>query len=207
MFDAYVPFCDWMQNPLLPSIQMFIIGCIIHPTTLIGDYVIQYQGMDAALVVIDVQNKFYRVTEGLEASVDRHIGTMNDAMELFRSNGSPVIRVQFDGLNDCTANDIEDPEGFVPGLACADTDIIVHKGFMNSFRESELEKAIKDTGCRCMVLVGLVAHLCVLATYFRAFDIDLEPWILKGGIAATDEGNVDHVEAICRVVSLDDLRP
>lgn len=186
---------------------MFIIGRIIHLTIHVGDYVIRYNGNDVALVVVDVQNKFYRVTEGLQTSVDRHIGTMNDAIELFRSNGSPVIMVQYDGLNDCTAQDVDDPEGFVPMLSCADSDIIVHKGFMNSFRESDLEKAIKDTGCGCVVFVGLVAHLCVLATYFRAFDLDLDPWILKGGVSATDENNVDRVEGICRIVTLDDLHP
>lgn len=171
-----------------------------------GDRVIRFQDEDTALIVIDMQNKFYKVTEGLEISVNKHLNTMNSAIELFRSRGSPVIMVMFDGFNDGTNDDAENPDELVPGLSGSESDIIVHKRHMNSFLESDLEDAINRTGCKCIVLSGLVAQLCVLATYFRAFDLGFDPWILKGGIAATDENNVDRVEGITRVVTLDELR-
>ncbi len=60
-------------------------------------------------------------------------------------------------------------------------------------------------GCDAIVLVGMVAHYCVLATYFSAFDHGICPYILEGGIATTDESNVMHVEAICKTVDLDDI--
>ena len=100
---------------------------------------------------------------------------------------------------------MEDPEAFVDGLRVSDSDICVHKDEMNSFLGSDLARILHDVGAECIVLAGMVAHLCVLSTYFCAIDLGFTPFILEGGTAATDDANVERVEAICRTVSLDRL--
>ncbi|MBO4568764.1 MAG: cysteine hydrolase [Candidatus Methanomethylophilaceae archaeon] len=100
---------------------------------------------------------------------------------------------------------MDDPEAFVDGLRVADSDIRVHKKEMNSFLGSDLFRVLRDAGAECVVLVGLVAHLCVLSTYYCAFDLGFSPVILEGAVAATDEANVERVEAICRTVTLESL--
>ena len=46
-------------------------------------------GRKAVLVAVDIQNRFYTVTEGLCRSVDAHMGMMNLALDLFHESGSP----------------------------------------------------------------------------------------------------------------------
>ncbi len=100
---------------------------------------------------------------------------------------------------------MEDPEAFVDGLKVLDSDIRVHKNEMNSFLGSDLARVLHDVGAECIVLMGMVAHLCVLSTYFCAVDLGFTPFILEGGTAATDDANVERVEAICRTVTVDKL--
>ncbi|MBO4797692.1 MAG: cysteine hydrolase [Candidatus Methanomethylophilaceae archaeon] len=166
---------------------------------------IRIGGKKAVLVAVDVQNKFYTVTEGLKESVDRKLGTMNRALDIFHDAGSPVVLLAYDPMNDCTSDEADDPDAFVDGLRISDSDYIVHKSEMNSFLGTRLEQVLRKAGAESVVLMGLVSHLCVLATYFGAHDRNFSPYILEGGTSATDEENVKHVEAICRTVSLDDL--
>ncbi|MBO4568763.1 MAG: hypothetical protein J5674_02105 [Candidatus Methanomethylophilaceae archaeon] len=66
--------------------------------------VVKVEGKRAALVVVDVQNKFYTVTEGLYNSVNRHLEAMNRALDLFHEAGSPVVLVCYDVMNSCTSD-------------------------------------------------------------------------------------------------------
>ncbi len=100
---------------------------------------------------------------------------------------------------------MEDPEAFVDGLKICDSDIRVHKSGMNSFLGSDLSRVLRDAGAESIVLIGMVAHLCVLSTYYCAYDLGFSPFILEGATAATDDSNVERVEAICRTVTLEDL--
>lgn len=159
-----------------------------------------------ALVLIDIQKKFTAQTEGLRRSMDEKLANINAALDLFRSTGNPVIFVYFDGQGHCMTVEVDDPDGLVDGLAMQDTDHSVHKAYMNSFKGSKLAETIQSLGCDGTVIAGLVAQYCVIATYFGAIDRDICPYLLKGGIAASDEKTVEHVEAICRTVTLDDIR-
>ena len=65
---------------------------------------LEVEGRKAALVVVDVQNKFYTVSEGLYGSVNRHIGEMNRALDLFHESGSPVVLICYDPMNGCSSD-------------------------------------------------------------------------------------------------------
>ena len=158
-----------------------------------------------ALVLIDIQNKFAMSTENIERSIGSRLGYINEVSREFRRTGNPVIRVLFDGES-YHGEGIEDPDEPVDGLELADTDVVVHKRCMNSFRDSDLEKVVKDLGCTGVVLAGMVAHYCVIATYYAAFDHGLVSYILKGGIASNDEETVACVERITKAVDLEDIR-
>ncbi len=159
-----------------------------------------------ALVLVDIQRKFIAQTEGLKRSVEARLDNINAALDLFRSTGNPVIFVFYEGEMHGPPVDIDDPDGLVDGLTMVSTDHVVRKTGMNSFKDSKLEELIKGLGCDGAIIAGLVAQYCVIATYYGAFDRDICPYMLMGGIAATDEVNVEHVEAICKTVTLDDIR-
>ncbi len=159
-----------------------------------------------ALVVVDTQNKFMGVSEGLTASFHRREERIKDAIRLFRSTGNPVIFVYYTGAGHGTNTEVCNPEGLAGGITAEESDMSVCKDYMNSFRDSELSVVLRKAGCEGVVLTGLVANYCVLATYFGAYDNGFRPFMLHGGIAAIDEETVESVERICNTVSLADLR-
>jgi len=159
-----------------------------------------------ALVVVDIQKKFLAQSPGLVDSIRSRLDGINRAIDLFRSTGNPVIFLFYEGDGHCLAEASEDPDGLIDGLSMEENDLRVSKTWMNSFRDSELGDRIRELGCDGIVLVGLVAQYCVLATYYGAFDNGLCPYIMRGGIAAEDEAYVERVEGICKTVTLDDIR-
>ena len=86
-----------------------------------------------------------------------------------------------------------------------ETDLKVTKPHANAFANPELGALLKKEGCDAIVIVGLSASGCVLATFFSAFDWDIRPYVLQGGIASHNEEHVRFAEEICDTVSLQAL--
>ncbi|MCU0859960.1 MAG: cysteine hydrolase [Thermoplasmata archaeon] len=160
--------------------------------------------MRPALVVLDIQNVWLEQKPELKKSVDRRINVINGAIAWFRRAKLPVIVV-------CH----EDREmGVVPGtrdfeiysaVAVEKTDPRITKQYPNSFGKTDLEGLLRKLGRDSIVIVGLSASECVLGTYFGAWDWNIHPYILKGGIASHNEDHVRAAEDICQTTSLDAL--
>ncbi len=129
---------------------------------------------------------------------------INEAISWFRRKGYPVII----GYTDEPEYDI------VPGsksfevpetVLVLPTDHKVTKKHANAFANPELAAILKREGCDAFVIVGLSASGCVLATYFSAFDSDVQPYVLKGGIASHKEEHIRFAEEICDTVSVSEL--
>ena len=123
-----------------------------------------------ALVLVDIQSMFTDETPGLGESIVTRIGTINDAVEGFRRSGLPVVYIRYEGL-DHSGQEI-DPErtGFIDGLLQPEAgEHIIGKIEMDAFLGTDLEDILKDKGCDSVLICGMVAQYCVLATYFGAF--------------------------------------
>ncbi len=165
----------------------------------------EYRDRRFALVLVDIQRKFSCVTEGLRESTGIHLETVNEALRLFRDTGNPIVYVLFDGNGH--GDEVEDGDSLTEGLLPpSEGDRSVHKTGMNSFRDSDLADVLRDLGCDHILIAGMVAQYCVLATYFGAFDRDITPYMLEGGIMATDERNVELVEELCKTLSVAEMR-
>lgn len=138
--------------------------------------------------------------------MSRRIGTVNRAISLFRSTGNPIVYVFFDGRGSCLSEWDDAGDLLLEDLLpMADGDVEIHKSCMNAFNGTGLGETLRSMGVDCVLIAGLVAHYCVLATYFGAFDQELSPYILEGGIAATDEENVEMVERMFKTLSVDEI--
>lgn len=168
--------------------------------------ILEYRDKRFALVLVDIQRKFTAETEGLRESMQSRIGTVNSAIELFRNTGNPIVYVFFDGRGSCiSGNDGEGDLLLEDLLPMEDGDAEVHKTCMNAFNGTGLGERLRNMGVDCVLIAGLVAHYCVLATYFGAFDQCLSPYILEGGIAATEEENVEMVERMFKTLSVNEM--
>ena len=62
---------------------------------------VEFPKRKLALVLVDIQRKFIETTDGLKVSMMGKVDTVNQAIDLFRSTGNPVIYIMFDGLGSC----------------------------------------------------------------------------------------------------------
>jgi nicotinamidase-related amidase len=163
--------------------------------------------MRPALFVQDIQNGWLYdpdSNQDLRKSVEKRLDLINEAIAWFRAKGYPVIV----GYTDEPEYDItpgsksfEVPET----VRIMATDHKVTKKRANAFADPELGAILKREGCDAFVIVGLSASGCVLATYFSAFDFDVKPYVLKGGIASHNDEHIRFAEDICDTVDLAEL--
>lgn len=163
--------------------------------------------MKPALFVQDIQNIWLYEPDSnqdLRASVEKRIGIINEAIAWFRRNDLPVV-VGYTEDKD---------QGLVPGawryevpetVLIQPSDPKASKRHANSFGNPQLGALLKSLGCDTVVIVGLSASGCVLATFFGALDFDIRPYVLKGGIASHNEEHIRFAEDICDTVDLKDL--
>ena len=156
-----------------------------------------------ALVVVDVQRKFTGGTI-TDEKCKNGISTVNKVASMFRSSGRPVIFIYFDGPCHGTY-DKDDGDEYLHGIESDPKDIIVHKEYMDSFQGSRLAEAVKECGCDSVLIAGMVTQYCVLGTYFGAFEYDISPYLLEGGMISTEEKYNMAACTLCKVFTLGDV--
>jgi len=157
--------------------------------------------MKPALLVIDIQKQFYEIDDETTRSLNCAVEYANEAINIFRKKKLPVISIQHINKND----------GLVPGnsdfdlpddLKIIPDDLHIHKTYSNAFNKTGLLEELKKMDVDSVVLCGFCAEYCVLSTYHGARDVDLFPFILRGGLASSTQKNIEFVEDICDSVSL-----
>ena len=132
-----------------------------------------------ALIVVDIQNKY---AQGAMAEpVAGILPTVNRAICMFRDAGRPVLFIRMTARSACVPEE------------------------MNAFHGTGLGGMLRTLGCDGAVICGLVSRWCVHATYFGAYDEDVCPYILRGGIAGADPENTRMVEALCKTVGPEEI--
>ncbi len=151
--------------------------------------------------MIDIQNQWLNSSSDLRASLKQRVETINSAIALFRRKGLPIIRVYHvdkgEGPMSCT----EEFE-FPPSIGIAESDLQVIKNYPNAFNRTELADILAHQKVDVVILCGLSATGCVLATYVGAEDQDLHPFLLRDGVAASSEQHVKFVEEIFETMSV-----
>jgi nicotinamidase-related amidase len=160
--------------------------------------------MKPALIVLDIQNAWIDTSPGLKSSVEKRASVVNEAISWFRRNGRPIIVVYH-----------EEPEkGLVSGVKPFEvsdkidiepTDVKVVKRFPDAFGKTGLEDILKQKGCDAVVITGLSAGWCVLATYFGAMNWGIASYVFQGGVCADKEEYVRFAEEICNTTNIEDL--
>jgi nicotinamidase-related amidase len=154
-----------------------------------------------ALLVIDIQNKWLNSSPGLKASVELRAEVINSAIALFRKKGLPIVVVHHVDKVEGPYPGTEDFE-FPKSIAIEKSDVRVVKNYGNAFNKTELEGILRKSGVDTVILSGLSATACVMATYVGAEDRDLHAYLLRDGVAAGSEQNVKFAEEIFETLSL-----
>ena len=150
----------------------------------------QGKELHPALLVVDVQNIWlpYMSQEDQEAV----FGRINELIAIFREHGLPVIRVYHTDIKRGLEPGTE-PFEFPAAINIRDDDPMVIKNYPSSFMKTDLEKILRDNGRDCVILCGLSATGCVLATHFGAIEREFETAMVAGALLSP---KVEHTKAI-----------
>jgi nicotinamidase-related amidase len=161
--------------------------------------------MKPALLVIDVQQKYFTISPVAAQSLKDAIEYINEAIKMFREKGLPVISIQ---------HMVEETQ-FVPGAEGFDlpeelnilpSDVHIYKTYGNSFNKTPLADELRALGVDTVIITGFCAEYCVLSTTRGAEDLDLTAIILRGAIASGDLENIRFVENTNEIISYDALK-
>ena len=144
-----------------------------------------------ALLIIDIQNGYLSMVPEREKEVA--MTYINGLIELFRSNGYPIIRIYHLDKESGPKPDTEQFE-YPTSVLIKDEDAKVIKTYGDGFNKTDLDKIIKEKGSNTLFLCGLSAVGCVLATWIGAQDHDYKAFMVKNAIMSHDSGYTKNVE-------------
>lgn len=150
-------------------------------------------GLKPALLVIDIQNAYLQMIP----EKDKQMGLMyiNALIDLFRSNGYPVIRIYHFDSKYGPKPDTEQFE-FPSSVLIKPDDPKIIKTYGDGFNKTDLDKILKEKGCNTLFLCGLSAVGCVLATWIGAQDHDYKAFMVKDAIMSHNSEYTDNVEVM-----------
>ena len=161
--------------------------------------------MKPALLVIDIQNKFFDINPACSNSLNSAIEYVNAAIDLFREKNLPIVFIQHK----------DEEEGLVPGKTGFDVpksvklkpqDIRIVKTYGNSFTKTGLAEKLRELQVDTVIVTGFCAEYCVLSTYRGAQDFDFTPIMLKSSLASENAEHIKFVEEITEIVSYGALK-
>lgn len=161
--------------------------------------------MKAALLVVDIQNDFFNISQVCTDSLKSAIQYVNAAIALFRKKNLPIIAVQHKSVEDDL---LPGKPGFdIPdSVRLEPSDLRIVKTHGNSFNNTGLTEKLRNLGVDTVIITGFCAEQCVLSTYKGAEDLDFKPIILKSSIASDNLEHLKFIEEITDTVTLGALR-
>jgi len=140
---------------------------------------------ERALVIIDIQNDYFpggkMELEGAETAATHAA----HALKGFREKSLPVFHVRH--LSTRPGSTF-----FLPGTSGAEIhaavrpqagERVIEKNFPNSFRDTDLERALKESGVKELVVAGMMTHMCVDASVRHAADLGYKVTLLGDACA------------------------
>jgi nicotinamidase-related amidase len=161
--------------------------------------------MKPALLIIDVQNDFFKISQSCAESLKSAIEYINEAIVLFREKKLPIVVIQHKS----------EERDLVPGKAGFEVpesvklkrgDLRIVKTYGNSFTKTGLADKLRKLGVDTVIVTGFCAEYCVLSTYRGAEDVDFKPIVLRGSLASNNAEHIRFVEEITETVSLGALK-
>ncbi|MBN2175647.1 MAG: cysteine hydrolase [Bacteroidales bacterium] len=151
-----------------------------------------------ALLVIDIQNAYLDMIPAQDKEIGLYL--INALIEVFRSNGFPIIRVYHYSEEYGPKQDTEEFE-FPSSVKIEPGDPKIVKTYPDGFNKTELDRILRETGSNTVFLTGLSAVGCVLATWIGAHNHDYTAFMVKDAIMSHNSGFTDQAENMFDAVS------
>jgi nicotinamidase-related amidase len=144
--------------------------------------------MKQAIIAVDIQNDYFSGGKRVLSDVDTATANAFTVIDAARKKGDLVIHVQHVTL-------AENAPFFAPGTEgvqlYAKTKNLPHervivKHHLNPFRETDLEKILRENEIGRVVVVGHMSHMCIDAVTRHAVDLGYEATVIHDACATHD---------------------
>ncbi len=151
-----------------------------------------------ALLVMDVQNGYLPLMSEEDQQIALRM--ISGCIRVFRQKGFPVIPIYH---TEPLSGPAEDSEAFkFPStLNITEDDPKIVKNFASAFRNTDLDKVLKEKGCNTLFLCGLSATGCVLATYHTAAERGYNVFMIKDALMSPNRAQTKMIEDISDTVN------
>lgn len=144
--------------------------------------------MAQALVIIDLQNDYFPGGKMELVGADAAAAKAGDVLEKFRKSGNPIFHIQhiaavpevgffLPETAGAEINDAVKPDGDEP---------VIQKYYPSSFRETDLEKRLRDEGIEDVVFCGAMSHMCVDTTVRAGADLGFNCTLIDDACATRE---------------------
>jgi nicotinamidase-related amidase len=153
-----------------------------------------------ALLVIDIQNAYLK---GM-AQQDKDIAMpdINYYIDLFRTNGYPVIRIYHYSKKFGPEQGTDEFE-FPSSVEIKSGDPKIIKTYPDGFNKTDLNKILQEKGVNTVFLCGLSAVGCILATWIGAQNNDYNAFMIKDAIMSHNSDYTNQIEVMFDAVGSD----
>lgn len=150
-----------------------------------------------ALLVIDIQNAYLEIVP--EREKETALFYINTLIDLFRSNGHPIIRIyHISQINSQYKDSVQ--YQFPASVPIRPEDPKIVKTYGDGFNKTDLDRVLRERGCNTLFLCGLSATGCVLATRIGALNHDYNAFLVKDAIMSHDSDYTNNIEDIFNAV-------
>ena len=155
--------------------------------------------MKPAFIIIDVQEDYCKM-KGFKDQIADASMYINEVSKYFRDAKLPVIHVQHKEKGKSVVSPVSNK------IVQEDTDIYVVKEYGNAFWKTILENILVHDEVDFLVLSGLAASQCVLATYNGALERNFNVVLLQNGLMDHKEESVKFVQQERNLISYPAVR-
>ena len=144
--------------------------------------------MKTGLLLVDIQNDYFPGGKMELVGMEESSMKAKELLALFRKHGQPTFHIQHLALR-------KGAEYFLPNTKGGEihenvkplpSDIILHKHFPNSFRETGLLEKLKSAQIESLVICGAMSHMCIDATTRAAADFGFRCTVIHDACATRD---------------------
>ncbi len=144
--------------------------------------------MARGLLLIDIQNDYFEGGKMSLVEMDRAAANARELLDDFRNRSLARFHIQHLSTRPGATFFVPDTPGAEthPSVMPETGERVIRKNFPNSFRDTELLEALKESDVDELVICGAMSHMCIDATARAAFDLGFRCTVIDDACATRD---------------------
>ena len=144
--------------------------------------------MIKALIIVDVQNDYFRDGNMELVSMDTAADNCRLLLEKFREYDFPIFHIQHLAIREGATFFVPDTKGceIHDSVRPKENEVVLTKNYPNAFRETGLDKILREANISNIVVSGAMSHMCIDSTVRAGFDLGYSCELVSDACATRD---------------------